>query len=348
VLVQNAYQDGYWLEWGGAESDTGSGTQTDSAGLILFSDYNGGNGFTLKGVTGALANISQLVAHNNGGWGLQTSTSLAVNTLNTYLNTSGGCDVQSPSGTLTATNASCDTATGWGLLQEATAGQVVISGGFIAGGTPIELRSGSGGVINAVVANPAAATTCLKFNGGGNFIINALFLSCATNFITFTSESAPNFITGTSPAVPGATFSGTPSSGDYVNIYNPAGLSSRYFQIPTAIITSLGYTPSLPTSSGTLLASGQTDPHIQQQTVGGCTTPGVAGSPCVAPITVTWTTSFANASYFPVCTGITVTAGSPGAVYVVSQLAGSMVINYPAITAAAASYNNVTCWAVHN
>src|SRR5208337_2963390 len=118
-------------------------------------------------------------AHNNGAWGLQTAISMNAQTINSYLNTSGGCDIQA-NGALVATNAFCDTTTGWGLLAEAASGQIEIASGNISGGIPLELRSGGGGTILAGIANPSGANPCIKINGGGFFVINTVFLNCAT------------------------------------------------------------------------------------------------------------------------------------------------------------------------
>jgi hypothetical protein len=76
--------------------------------------------------------------------------------------------------------------------------------------------------------------------------------------------------------------------------------------------------------------------------VAGCTTSAGAGSNCSTDITVTWTNAFADANYSVFGTGSAPT-NSPSAPYVTSatKLAGSVHINYFAITASAASYATI-------
>jgi hypothetical protein len=290
VVTINCFQDGQWWEWGGTANDTGSGTSVNGNSGVLESDYNGGNGFSIKasGVSpGALNAIGTLIAHNNGGWGLQTQISLSAQTINVYENTSGGCDVQAPGGGLSATNAGCTTATGWGLLQESSAGQVDIKGGFLAGGIPVELRSGSGGTIMTEIANPAAATTCLKLNGAGNFVIVAEFISCSTSLISFTSEVGPNFITGVETGATSNIYTGTPNIQDNLMLSVSGGAKYTQFIQPTIFGSSgaLLISPTAPTitshfnTSGDSIISNGTAAMVVTTGTGAGTTTGTIGLP---------------------------------------------------------------------
>jgi hypothetical protein len=243
VLTVNAANDGQWWEWGGTESDTGSSTIATSFGANLESDYNGGNGFSIKqcptcGSPGPLQAVTNMVGHNNGGWGIQTNISFYAAMVNFYENPSGGCDVQAL-GDFIVANAQCDTGTGWGLLQEVGAGQVNIAGGNLAGGIPFESRTDSGGQINALMGNAATGGPCMKINGGGDLIISAIFVNCSY-LIDFASEVYPSQISAIANVVPTANFQGTPSNGDYINIYNPFSIASRYMQLPAAGVKFLG------------------------------------------------------------------------------------------------------------
>jgi hypothetical protein len=344
VLVQNAVNDCHYYEWGGTESDTGAGTQVNGQGSVLEGDYCGGNGFTFKGTTGALNGIGSVIAHNNGGWGLQTFSNIAINQINSYENTSGGCDVKS-SASLTATNVACDTGTGWGLLFESGSGGGTIQGGFIGGGIPLELDSAAGGTINAIIDNPAASTPCLKLNGASAWQITVQFEACTTDTIAFTSDSGNNingFCGATYPL-----YSGTPATQDAINLN--CG-TNHYQQFPLNAFTVGNYTESFPTGAAgtTLLETGNGDPHFQYAEVGGCTTGSSAGNLCATPITLTWTTAFADTAYKVVCTGYGVASGFPSSPFVVTKLAASITINYAAITGVAAAYTDVDCWGVHN
>jgi len=341
VLVQNAYQDGWWLEWGGTESDTGSGTQVNGNSTVIESDYNGGNGFTFKGVTGALNQIPVLIAHNNGGWGFQTGTNIIVGQINVYSNTSGGCDVQANGG-LTASNADCDTSTGWGLLEEASGGAINIGGGIIGGGIPLELRSTAGGTIVGSISNPAAATTCIKINGGGNFVIAVGFIGCSTSLVTFTSEASQDSISGISN-VATTLLSGSPAQGDFINISAPS--ANYYFQVPTATIHAGGWAPVMPTTNGTLLGAGNTDIHFQSFTSSTtCSTAGSVGATCTTA-SISLPTAEADTNYRVAVTGIGPT--NVPVIQTVTKSNSSLTITIAALTAAAATFASYDITVTH-
>ena len=254
ILTQNCYQDGQWWEFGAAESDSGVGTQANGNSVTLESDYNGGNGITLSGANtvGSMNAANNIVAHNNGGWGLQMSYSLSAGQINSYNNTLGGCDIKG--GSLIATNVECDTSnTTWGLLQESGAGSVYIASAVIAGGIPFESRTTSGGTIHGDISSSSSGNPCIKINGGGALVIDAVGFSCSGEIVAFTLENVPSNISflysGTTTA-----YTGTPTGHDFINIYVTG--SGEYWQFPSAVVNQGGFALTLPSINGTLATLG--------------------------------------------------------------------------------------------
>jgi len=235
-------------------------------------------------------------------------------------------------------------ASGWGLYQESGAGSVFIASGSFSGGIPFESDTTSGGVVQGAFYSPAASSPCIKINGGGSLNIIGTGFSCSTAIVAFTSEGTPSFISF-NHAGSTTLYTGSPTGHDYVNLIASGG--TQYLQLPSATINAGGYAPILPTSNGTLLSSGLTDPHFQFASSSGCTTGSSAGNTCGSPVTITWTTPFADTSYTVTgCVGIGVT-NVPSNPYVVTKATGTMTVNYFAITAAAAAFTTVSCTAVH-
>lgn len=88
--------------------------------------------------------------------------------------------------------------------------------------------------------------------------------------------------------------------------------------------------------------------YQSKRNVAGCTTAASIGGVCASPITVTWPTSFPNTNYSAGCSPIAAVTNLPSTPYIVSKANGSMVINYFAISAAAASWGTLDCWAIHD
>jgi len=80
----------------------------------------------------------------------------------------------------------------------------------------------------------------------------------------------------------------------------------------------------------------------------GCTTGSGQGSTCSTPITVTWPSAFADTNYSASCSPSGAATNYPSAPYVASKAAGSITVNYQALTLAAAKWATIDCWAVHN
>jgi len=85
-----------------------------------------------------------------------------------------------------------------------------------------------------------------------------------------------------------------------------------------------------------------------KRNVSGCTTGASQGNACGTAITVTWPGSFADTNYSAGCTPVGAPTNYPGTPYVVTKAVGSMTVNYIAMTAAAASWPNLDCWATHD
>lgn len=86
----------------------------------------------------------------------------------------------------------------------------------------------------------------------------------------------------------------------------------------------------------------------QTATAAGCTTAASIGGVCASPFTVTWPVAFADTNYKMSCSPNGAATNLPSTPYIVTKSAGSVTMNYFAITAAAASWPNVECTAVHN
>jgi hypothetical protein len=342
VLIQNSFQDGLWAEWGGAESDTGPGTSVNGAANNVESDYNGGNGFTFKGTTGGLNALDLLIAHNNGGLGMDNFSNIAVNQINAYENIGTACAIES-SASILLINDQCTGATGQiGTWIKSGAGTSTIEGGVAAGGIPLEIDSADGGVINVAVANPGSGQACIKLNGAGGWDIHTFFLGCTTDAVAATSDLGNNIVGWC-----GATYpinSGTFASGSEIDIN--CG-TNKYRQLPFAAFTVAGWSLINPATNGTLLATGNGDKNFQYAEVAGCTTGGSAGNLCASAITLTWSTAFADTTYRVVCTGYGVASGFPGPPFVVTKSTGSITINYAAVISGAAAYTDVDCEGIH-
>lgn len=86
----------------------------------------------------------------------------------------------------------------------------------------------------------------------------------------------------------------------------------------------------------------------EKKNTAGCTTGSSIGNTCGSPITVSWSTSFADTNYSVSCTGGGTITGVPGPVFYVTKSTGNVTVNYMAMTAAAASYTTVDCEAIHD
>jgi hypothetical protein len=88
--------------------------------------------------------------------------------------------------------------------------------------------------------------------------------------------------------------------------------------------------------------------YQSKRKVAGCTTaPTLAGS-CATPITVAWPTPFVDTNYSVSCTPSGAPTNVPGAPHVSSKSTSGVIVNYVAITAAAASWATIDCEATRD
>ena len=114
--------------------------------------------------------------------------------------------------------------------------------------------------------------------------------------------------------------------------------------VSTAAVTAASYSEftgglNIDTSFG-----GDGSGHKHHRFTSPCSTAATAGATCTS--TYSWNTTFANANYTPVCSGIGPT--NPAALNVSSYTASGVTIQIVAITAAAASYSKIDCVADHD
>lgn len=107
---------------------------------------------------------------------------------------------------------------------------------------------------------------------------------------------------------------------------------------------------TLPNISGTvgLTLNSTNGRYMAKAGVAGCTTGGTAGNSCGVAITVTWPGSFEDTNYSAGCEPSGAATNFPSSPFIGTKSAGSMTVNYIAITNAAASWATIDCWAIHN
>lgn len=121
-----------------------------------------------------------------------------------------------------------------------------------------------------------------------------------------------------------------------LNIY-----STHYLNSFTNLLTTNASTPALFNGAFSIVD--------QQLSAAGCTTPAVAGNACVTPITFTLSPAMPSANYRVLCTASGTPTNIPGAPYLQGvPTTTSFTVNYIALSAAAASYPNVSCRATQN
>jgi hypothetical protein len=82
------------------------------------------------------------------------------------------------------------------------------------------------------------------------------------------------------------------------------------------------------------------------RTTEGCATAASAGATC--DVTITWGTTFADANYTVICSGLTIAQGVPVEGGIHTQIAASVQFRTVAATAAAAEFDKISCIAVHD
>jgi hypothetical protein len=259
VVVQNCYSDGIWVEWGGTESDTGAGTDVEGQLFEVESIYNGGSGMTVKGAPGGLESLMNFVADKNGAWGMVDESNIIASHVNTYENTSGGCDVKSSS-SFQGADIECTTTTGYGMLVESGAGMQVISSGYWGGGIPLELDGGANSTYEGAVVNAGSGDPGVKITSSSVYDLD-LVLSLNNNpaaQVDFVAGGGQGTIVLSGNAPAGATlFAGSAPQPSNIFVYvtsSPANFI--YNQLSTPTIYAAGWPDVFPSGNGGVPVSG--------------------------------------------------------------------------------------------
>lgn len=166
VTVQNAAQDGLWIEGNnppGAFTTSGDDAPVQMTSVKLL--YNGGNGLTLIGPSDAT--LHGLGIWGNGLWGLETSTAVMASGVNIFANAAGGLHIKS-GGSILGNNVQSDSAAGWGMLADTGAGATVLSSSAAGCGgcVGIEYRTPGNIYQGNIRGSSGFGGIAVKFNGG--------------------------------------------------------------------------------------------------------------------------------------------------------------------------------------
>lgn len=131
---------------------------------------------------------------------------------------------------------------------------------------------------------------------------------------------------------------GTAATNNFKFIPN-ATAAQRFIILPDPLMTSVNIGMNGQNLSGVYQAV---------KGVSGCTTAASIGGICASAITVTWFTAFQDTNYSAGCSPSGAPTNLPSTPYIVSKTNSSITVNYFAITAAAASWATIDCWAIHD
>jgi len=247
VIVQNARQDGIWLEWNGTQDftlPTGDLEWRVNNSKTIFSV---GNGFTNKAQSDMI--IHGLASYKNGGWGIQAFFSTHMSASNFFLNTSGGCNAASSASGLAAgffgTDNECTSATGFGLQIDtgANVGSSVIDGIF---GAPVAVKIGqqTNYITGQFVNSTTAAIQFVGAGSNGNFIEGTVYGNTGTlvdwNAGSPGGGNSTVLLGGTSPGGAATLFTGTTPTATTVLIDAVGLTGSPYAQFGHASVTFRG------------------------------------------------------------------------------------------------------------
>lgn len=178
------------------------------------------------------------------------------------------------------------------------------------------------------VSNPASgpqASVIMEETAGGNLLVE--------NTISGAGLLAPNFNSNATSNQ--LQFTGNTNS-TIISIGNPAA-PRTYSVVDPGANAKFGFTFNATNGA-----------YQSVKNTAGCTTANTIGGVCGTVITVTWPTAFADTNYTVNCTPSGAPTNIPGAPYIVAKAAGTVTVNYFAITAAAASWASIDCEAVHD
>lgn len=353
VVAQNCKNDGVWLEWGGAESDTAPNTSIEAYIDGLETQYNLGSGLTHKGPSDT--NITNFKSHNNSVWGWDEFTSAHFENYNGYENTLGATKIEASSGGIFGSDGQFTTATGTGLLIVNGSGGSAISASLWTGPVGVEI-DGSVNALEGVFAN--TATAAILFNNAAankNFIIGTAVNNSGTH-LAFTAGGGNDYIALAGSAPNAATLStGSIPSLDSINVsiaHTPSNLV--FFQLPSFTINVGGWAPQLPQTNSVLAALGIAETFVQPQTMQTDVvfterTPGSAASGFDAcsgdSPSHTLKCSYNNGTFLPlqqvISTSFTTTAAASDNVTVTGMTASGHCYLTPTNTGAAAGIASV-------
>lgn len=168
---------------------------------------------------------------------------------------------------------------------------------------------------------------------------------------TLTSKTLTSPIIGTSvvPTVAGGPDIGSTSL-PFHALWLGTAATNNFELIPQAIASQrfINLADPLMTTNLGLNGNGTSGVYQSKKGIGGCATAASIGGVCASAITVTWFTTFQDTNYSAGCSPSGAPTNLPSAPYIVSKANASITVNYFAITAAAASWASIDCWAIHD
>jgi len=246
VIVQNARQDGIWLEGNGTTDFTLPTGDLEWRIYNVKTTFCVGNGFTNKAQSDMV--IHGLIGYKNGGWGIQVFFATRMSASNFFLNTLGGSNAATggDAAGFFGTDNQCTSATGVGLQIDvgADVGSSVISGVF---GAPIAVKVGTqSNYITGQFVN--STTAAIQFIGAGsnaNFIEGIVYGNTGTlvdwNAGSPGGGNSTILLGGTSPGGAATMFTGTTPTANTIWI-DAVGLTGSPYRQFSSIDSSVSFT----------------------------------------------------------------------------------------------------------
>jgi hypothetical protein len=199
--------------------------------------------------------------------------------------------------------------------------------------------------VTAECTPPCSAGTLLKTVGAQNNV----FIRSGVGFLDISGLLTTSF-TGSVVRVLNDTFNGANAESVWIMGQSFSGPSNPYIFNPAnpAASRQIAIRDPLGPAALAMHLNAATGLYQSKRGTSGCTTAAAIGGICATPITVTWTTSFPDTNYSAGCSAEGTPSNSPSPPYVATKANGSITVNYMAITAVAAAWPSVDCWAVHD
>jgi hypothetical protein len=312
--------NGLWLH-GGTQNSFGHNIFHHQHWLL----NNGQCGLTLDGTAGVYSSVFDGVFNAVDTQVGDSATAICMSGTASFRSSQFNVPIDNGSGLAIALCSGC------------TASNLQITG-MLGANPPQQISRDNGPIFNVTAAN-YLTSPLWQFNGANKW---SWALDGSNNF---TAVDAANIK---------ATFALVPNGGMYlVEASCPGSSAGNDFLCADSVLhqlkqaaNGLVYFPLGTTgnTNGTHSDSG----FYQTATSAGCTTAASIGGVCATPITLTWPVAFQDTNYKVQCTPNGAATNIPGTPYTVTKAAGTLTVNYFAITAAAASWPNIECNAVHN